>query len=65
MKAVRANRSFGAINEGEVLSFSDDNDPVMVSLLGAGYVDPLEGTSGVPSEEKLGTPTIVQEDPDE
>lgn len=66
-KSYRANRSFGAINQGERLTFEDPNDPVLVSLLGAGYLDPESGTesSSVPSEETFGTPSIVQEPPSE
>lgn len=63
----RANRAFGVIDEKEILTFEDDNDPVMVGLVGAGYIDLVSGPpmTGISSEEAVGTPTIKQEDPDE
>lgn len=63
----RANRAFGVINPGEVVTFEDDDDPVMIGLVGAGYVDLVSGPpmTGIPSEERVGTPTIRMEPPNE
>lgn len=62
MKAYRANRSFGALQQGDYVEFEDDS-PVLEALLGTGYLDPLE-EPGIKSEEKFGVPTVIQEDPD-
>lgn len=64
MKAYRANRSFGAMQEGDQIEF-EDGDPVLESLLGTGYLDLVEQkpSAGIPSEETFGVPTISQEEP--
>lgn len=63
----RANRAFGVIEDKEILTFDADDDPVMVGLVGAGYIDLVSGPplTGIASEEAVGTPTIKLEDPDE
>jgi hypothetical protein len=60
-KAYRANRSFGALEEGEVVTFQD-GDPVLTALLGTGYMDPVyepeSSGTGIASSEAVGTPTV-------
>lgn len=60
----RANRSFGAIEENELLTFAEDGDPVMKSLVGAGYLDLVSGppVQGIPSAEKVGHATLGQQE---
>lgn len=58
-REYRANRSFGVMNQGEKVTF-EDGDPVLVSLLGTGYLDPVGDSTSIPSGEVVGTPTIVQ-----
>ena len=58
-REYRANRSFGVMNQGEKVTF-EDGDPVLVSLLGTGYLDPVDNSTSIPSEEVVGTPTVVQ-----
>jgi hypothetical protein len=60
MKAYRANRSFGAMQEGEYVQF-EDGDPVLETLLGTGYLDVVDDGSSVRSQEKFGTPTVSQD----
>lgn len=61
----RANRAFGALNDGDTVTFEQDDDPVMVGLVGAGYLDLVSGPPGpgIPSQEVMGTPSISQEAP--
>ena len=63
----RANRAFGVMAESEEVTFDKDDDPVMIGLVGAGYLDLVSGPSdvGIRSGEKFGTPSIQQEEPDE
>lgn len=63
----RANRAFGVMEQNDTISFEKDDDPVMISLVGAGYLDLVSGPSGpgIESEEKVGTPTIKMEKPHE
>lgn len=61
-REYRANRSFGVMNQGEKVTFKDD-DPVLISLLGTGYLDPVENSTSIPSEEVVGTPTVIQDPP--
>jgi hypothetical protein len=58
----RANRAFGVIEPNEVITFDEDDDPVMVGLVGAGYIDLVSGPPGpgIPSKEKFGKPSIKQ-----
>jgi hypothetical protein len=61
----RTNRAFGVLDQGDTVTFDDDDDPVMVGLVGAGYLDLVSGPPGpgIPSEEAVGTPTISQTAP--
>lgn len=61
----RTNRAFGVLDQGDTVTFDRDDDPVMVGLVGAGYLDLVSGPPGpgIPSEEAVGTPTIGQEAP--
>lgn len=63
----RANRAFGVLSEGEHVSFDDPQDPVLVGLVGAGYVDLVSGPPGpgIPSGEVVGTPAITQTEGDD
>lgn len=56
----RANRAFGALEQNETITFEKDNDPVMISLVGAGYLDLVSGPpmEGIESKEKVGKPSI-------
>lgn len=63
----RTNRAFGVMEQGEELTFDKDDDPVMVSLVGAGYIDLVSGPplEGIQSAESVGTPSIKMEPPNE
>lgn len=61
----RANRAFGALEQNETISFEKDDDPVMISLVGAGYLDLVSGPpmEGIESKEKMGRPTVKMSAP--
>jgi len=61
----RTNRAFGVMDQDEELTFENDDDPVMISLVGAGYIDLVSGPplEGIQSGESFGTPSIVMEPP--
>lgn len=61
----RTNRAFGAMGEGEMVTF-EDGDPAMGSLLGTGYLDLVASPSlpGIPSQEKLHEPVVTQSAPE-
>lgn len=63
----RANRAFGVLDQDDLVTFEDDNDPVMTALVGAGYVDLVSGPplEGIASREKVGQPTVTEEDEDD
>jgi len=63
----RANRAFGVLDQGDTVTFEEDDDPVMVGLVGAGYLDLVSGPplTGIASQEAVGTPSIKLEDPNE
>lgn len=61
----RANRAFGALEQNETVSFDRDDDPVMISLTGAGYLDLVSGPpmEGIKSKEKVGKPSVKMSAP--